>query len=78
MYSRNELIGEETLSKISAKVLLVFGDNDVIKLEHGIELNTKITESNFCVLPNTSHYVFNEKPELINTIGIEFLTKEEK
>lgn len=78
MYSRNELIDEETLSKISAKVLLVFGDNDVIKLEHGIELNTKITESSFCVLPNTSHYVFNEKPELINTIGIEFLTKEEK
>jgi pimeloyl-ACP methyl ester carboxylesterase len=76
MYSRSELIDEETLSKISAKVLLVFGDNDVVKLEHGIELNTKIRGSDFCVLPNTSHYVFNEKPELINTIGIEFLTKE--
>lgn len=76
MYSRSELIDEETLSKISAKVLLVFGDNDVIKLEHGIELKNKIKESNLCVLPNTSHYVFNEKPQLFNTIGIEFLTKE--
>lgn len=75
MYSKNVLIPEQTLSNISAEVLFVFGDRDVIKLEHGIELYRTITGSSFCVLPNTPHEVFSENPELISKIGIEFLTK---
>lgn len=75
MYSENVLIPEQTLSNIKAKVLFVFGDRDVIKLEHGIELYRTIGGSKFCVLPNTPHEVFSENPELITKIGIEFLTK---
>ena len=73
MYSKNILISEQVLSNISAKVMLVFGDRDVIKLEHGIELYRKINGSTICVLPNTPHEVFSESPELISIIGIEFL-----
>jgi len=73
MYSKNMLIPEQVLSNISAKVMLVFGDRDVIKLEHGIELYRKISGSTICVLPNTPHEVFSESPELISIIGIEFL-----
>ena len=75
MYSKNMLIPEQVLSNISAKVMLVFGDRDVIKLEHGIELYRKIGGSTICVLPNTPHEVFSESPELISIIGIEFLKK---
>jgi len=75
MYSENVLIEEQTLSNIDAKVLLVYGDRDVIKLEHAIELYRSIAGSQFCVLPNTPHEVFSESPELISKIGIEFLTK---
>lgn len=75
MYSKDVLITDQILSNISAKVLLVFGDKDVIKLEHGIELFRKISRSQFCVLPNTPHEVFSESPELISKIGIEFLSK---
>ena len=75
MYSKNVLITEQVLSNINAEVLLVFGDKDVIKLEHGIELFRKIAGSKFCVLPDTPHEVFSESPELISYIGIEFLTK---
>lgn len=75
MYSENVLIPEQTLSSINAEVLFVFGDRDVIKLEHGIELYRTIDGSRFCVLPNTPHEVFSENPELISKIGIEFLTK---
>jgi pimeloyl-ACP methyl ester carboxylesterase len=75
MYSENVLIDELTLSNIDAKVLLVYGDRDVIKLEHAIELYRSIAGSQFCVLPNTPHEVFSESPELISKIGIEFLTK---
>jgi pimeloyl-ACP methyl ester carboxylesterase len=75
MYSKNVLIDEQILANISTEVLLVFGDRDVIKLEHGIELYRTIAGSRFCVLPNTPHEVFSESPELISNIGIKFLTK---
>ena len=75
MYSENVLIDEQTLSNIDAKVLLVYGDRDVIKLEHAIEIFRSIAGSQFCILPNTPHEVFSESPELISKIGIEFLTK---
>jgi pimeloyl-ACP methyl ester carboxylesterase len=75
MYSKDVLITDQILSIISAEVLLVFGDRDVIKLEHGIELYRKIAGSKFCVLPNTPHEVFSVSPKVISNIGIEFLTK---
>lgn len=75
MYSNDVFITDHILSTISARVLLVFGDKDVIKLEHGVELFQKISGSQFCILPNTPHEVFSKSPELISKIGIEFLTK---
>ena len=73
MYSQDTLITDQTLSNIKAKTLLVFGDRDAIKLEHGIELYQKISGSQLCILPNTPHEVFSESPELISDIGIDFL-----
>jgi len=77
MYSQEKIIDSVKLSQISAKVLLVYGDKDLIKLEHGLEMYQTIPGSEFCVLPNTPHEVFRDNPELINKIGIEFLTKSE-
>jgi len=75
MYSENSLINDQTLSSIKAEVLLVFGDRDVIKLEHGIELYETIESSKLCVLPDTPHEVFIENPQLISNISVEFLQK---
>lgn len=75
MYSNEEIIDKEKLSQISCKVMIVLGDKDVVKLEHGIEMYRTIPGSRFCVLPNTPHEVFSENPELINKIGIDYLTK---
>ena len=75
MYSEEKIIDSVKLSQISAEVLLVYGDKDAIKLEHGIEMYNTIPGSRFCVLPNTPHEVFRENPELINKIAIEFLMK---
>ena len=75
MYSNETLITDSILSNIKAKVLLVFGDRDVVKLEHGIEMYQKISGSQLCILPNTPHEVFNANPDLISNIGIEFFIK---
>ncbi len=73
MYAGEEIISSEQLSGIGGRVMLVFGDQDVIKLEHGIEMYHAIPGSRFCVLPDTPHEVFSAKPELINKIVIDFL-----
>ena len=71
----DEIITNEELSDINCKVLIVLGDRDVVKLEHGMEMYRNIPGSLFCVLPDTPHEVFSKNPELINKIGIEFLLK---
>jgi len=73
MYSQDTLISDQALSNIKAKTLLFFGDRDVVKLDHGIEMYQKIPGSQLCVLPNTPHEVFSASPELISNIGIAFL-----
>lgn len=73
MYTREEIISSEQLSGIGTRVMLVYGDQDVIKLEHGIEMYHTIPGSRFCILPDTPHEVFSANPELINEIGIDFL-----
>ena len=75
MYSNETLITDSILSNIKAKVLLVFGDRDVVKLEHGIEMYQKISGSQLCILPNTPHEVFSANPDLICDIGIKFLSE---
>lgn len=72
MYSGEEIISNEQLSGIGSSVMLVFGDQDVIKLEHGLEMYRAIPGSRLCILPNTPHEVFSTKPEMIIKIGIEF------
>ena len=46
-----------------------------MKLEHGLHIYKTIKGSELCILPNTSHSVFKEKPDLITGIMLNFLDK---
>lgn len=72
MWAKDTCIPKQTLEKISIPVMIVLGDRDEITLEQGIEMHRLIKKSQFCVLPNTSHDVFNESPKLITEIAIDF------
>jgi pimeloyl-ACP methyl ester carboxylesterase len=63
------------LYEINIPTLLVYGDNDMYTSELGLELHKAIKKSQFCILPNTTHDVFWEKPELINQILITFFNE---
>ena len=64
------------LEGLKIPVMIVLGDRDAVTLEHGIEMHRLIKGSQFCVLPNTSHAVFRERPELINALAITFFNVE--
>ncbi|HEY8898726.1 MAG TPA: alpha/beta hydrolase [Niastella sp.] len=72
MWSQKIYFPATVLEGINIPVMIVLGDKDAVTLEHGIEMHRLIRGSQFCVLPNTTHRVFHEKPKLITDIAVDF------
>jgi pimeloyl-ACP methyl ester carboxylesterase len=70
----DEYFPKSILEAINIPVLVVYGDRDVIRLSHGIEIKDAIRNSQFCIIPNCSHTVFDHKPDLIDRIAIDFFS----
>src|ERR671926_73778 len=73
MYRAEPDIPTEDLGRISAPTLVLVGDDDVVPLEHTVELYRAIPNSELAVVPGTSHVHFMEKPSLVNRIVLDFL-----
>jgi pimeloyl-ACP methyl ester carboxylesterase len=63
----------EDLGRIGAPTLVLVGDDDIVPLEHTVELYRAIPNSELAVVPGTSHAHFMEKPSLVNRLVLEFL-----
>ena len=72
MWSQKIYYPAAVLEGIQIPVMIVLGDRDAVTLEHGIEMRNLVKGSQFCVLPDTTHRVFHEKPNLIVQIAISF------
>ena len=72
MVYEKEYFPTSVYDSINIPVMIVLGDRDMISIEHGLEMNRLIKNSQYCVLPNTTHEVFSEKPDLINKVAIDF------
>jgi pimeloyl-ACP methyl ester carboxylesterase len=72
MWYGKEYFPLRVYDNIKIPIMIVLGDRDDISIEHGLEMHRLIRNSQYCVLPNTTHEVFAEKPELINKIAIDF------
>ncbi len=68
-------IDDAKITSIKIPTLIMQGDKDLVKTEHALELNRAIVYSQLCILPNTSHFVFGSKPDLVNRIIIDFLNE---
>ncbi|PTT19796.1 oxidoreductase, partial [Chryseobacterium sp. HMWF028] len=66
-------IETEQLKTIKNPVLVIAGSNDVIKEEHTKLINSSIPNSKLLIVPDASHYVPFEKPDLLNKSIINFL-----
>ena len=73
MYHAEPNIPIEDLGRISAPTLVLVGDDDVVPLEHTLELYRAIPNSELAVVPGTSHVHFMEKPSLVNQLVLDFL-----
>jgi len=76
MWLHDPYISKEDFIKINIPLLLVAGDRDDIRLEHMIEMHSLLNKSQLCILPNTTHFIFDKKNDIITNIFIEFLQQE--
>jgi len=73
MWFKEQYFPKSDLEAIKVSTLVVYGDNDMYSLEHGIEIHNAIKNSQFCVIPNCTHEgVFWEKYESIIQLSIDF------
>jgi pimeloyl-ACP methyl ester carboxylesterase len=64
------------LGRISARSLVMFSDDDLMTLQHAVEMFEAIPNAEFAVVPGTSHFLTQEKPHLVNAIVLDFLTND--
>jgi len=72
MWYGKEYFPMSVYESIKVPTMIVLGDRDDISIEHGLEMHQLIKNSQYCVLPNTTHEVFAERPDLISKIAIDF------
>ncbi len=72
MVYAKEYFPTSVYNDIKILVMIVLGDRDMISIEHGQEMYSLIKNSQYCVLPNTTHEVFAERPDNINQVAIDF------
>ncbi len=63
------------LQKIKCPALFITGDHDIIKQSHTSEMFESVRLGNMAVIPGTRHYPHKEKPGVVNTIILDFLSK---
>ncbi|HEX6652300.1 MAG TPA: alpha/beta hydrolase [Thermoleophilaceae bacterium] len=64
------------LQAISSRTLVMFGDDDLVTLEHAVAMYEGIPNAEFAIVPGTSHFLLQEKPVLCDAIVLDFLTRE--
>jgi pimeloyl-ACP methyl ester carboxylesterase len=69
-------LAQSELSQVKSRTLLMFGDDDLVTVEHMNDTYEGIPDSELAIVPGTSHFLLQEKPELCNELIIEFLTTE--
>lgn len=65
-------ITEKELQTIKCPVLIMTGDRDAIRLEHSLKIFYNIPNANLFVMPGASHFGSYQKPELFNTLLLDF------
>ncbi|MEO7003019.1 MAG: alpha/beta hydrolase [Ktedonobacterales bacterium] len=61
---------------IRCRTLVMLGDDDQVTLEHAIDLYRALPDGELAIIPGASHGLLVEKPDLCNTILLDFLTPE--
>ncbi len=74
--SREPALPQAALADVKAPTLLVFGDDDLVTMEHIAATYEGIPGVELAIVPGTSHFLLQEKPGLCDELIIGFLRNE--
>ena len=63
------------LAKVTRRSLAMFADDDLVTPRHMVEMYDALPNAELTIVPGTSHFLTQEKPDLVNTV-VDFLTKD--
>ncbi|TXS44456.1 alpha/beta fold hydrolase [Streptomyces sp. t39] len=64
------------LARVTAPVLVMAGDDDLMTLEHTVSLYRAMPDAQLAVVPGASHVVPLEKPDLVHRLIVEHLAQD--
>ncbi|MFC9294180.1 alpha/beta fold hydrolase [Streptomyces sp. NPDC057011] len=76
MAAKEPVLEAEQLAAVTARTLAVFADDDLMSLAHAVATFEALPHAELAVVPGTSHFLTQEKPDLVNHIVLDFLTRE--
>lgn len=74
--SREPNLTVEQIATVSHRTLIMVADDDITTVEHQFEFYRALPDGELAVVPGTSHFLLQEKPELCNAIILDFLLNE--
>jgi pimeloyl-ACP methyl ester carboxylesterase len=77
MWREEPDIALSELAGVRAPVLLMQGDDDIVKVEHSAALAATLPAAQLAVIPGGSHIVPLEKPDLVNRLILDFLSDQQ-
>jgi len=75
MHEAEPTLTAADLATLTARTLVMVGDDDEVRLEHAVELYRGLPAGELAVVPGTSHGLMVEKSDLVNGLILDFLTK---
>ena len=64
------------LAKVPHRSLVMFSDDDLVTMQHVVEMYDALPKAELAVVPGTSHFLTQEKPDLVNKLVLDFLTQD--
>jgi pimeloyl-ACP methyl ester carboxylesterase len=64
------------LAKVTQRSLVVFSDDDLMTLAHAVEMYDALPNAELAIVPGTSHFLTQEKPQLVNKLVLDFLSND--
>lgn len=64
------------LGTVKSRTLIMVADDDEVRLEHAVTMYRGIPDAELMIVPGTSHGLLVEKPDLCNSVILEYLVED--
>jgi pimeloyl-ACP methyl ester carboxylesterase len=64
------------LAKVTHRTLVMFSDDDLMTTTHAAEMYEALPNAELAIVPGTSHFLMQEKAQLVNRLVLDFLTND--